>query len=251
MNIAQYHRHEIFGTHNVRDLGGYETEEGRVTKSERFIRSDSLHRIQKEGIDYLIRRNLATVIDLRTKTELIDEPNPLSRVRGIKFLNLPLLDNLAPNFLGTLEIEQPSDDPLLLFYLSALHKRQFAIREIFSAMSEAAPGLILFNCTAGKDRTGIISALLLGLVKVPKIDIIRNYADSELLITELVDEFLERSRQRGGDTNSYAQMLRCPPETMATALESIVKKYSNIYTYLKHVGLSEVDLKKLSDRLVG
>ena len=69
--------------------------------------------------------------------------------------------------------------------------------ERFLEIFNADPGLILFNCTAGKDRTGIIAALLLGLVKVPVAEIIKNYTDSELFITELVEQFLEKSRLRG------------------------------------------------------
>ena len=250
MVTTQYPVYKILGTHNVRDLGGYRTKGGKITKTEQFIRSDSLHRIGDKGISFLVKKNLTTVIDLRTRNEIEKEPNPFSYIGGVKFLNIPLLDNLAPTFLGTSKIGKISNDPLLSFYLSALHERQIAIRNIFSAISEADPGLILFNCTAGKDRTGIISALLLGLVEVPLVDIIKNYTDSELFISELVEEFLERSRQRGGNTESYARMLRCPAETMASALASISVSHKNIYTYLTTIGLSQEQLFKVSHRLV-
>ena len=250
MVTTQYPVYRILGTHNVRDLGGYRTKGGKITKTERFIRSDSLHRIGAEGINFLLEKNLTTVIDLRTSNEIEKEPNPFSDIGGVTFLNIPLLENLAPDFLGTSKIGKISNDPLLSFYLSALHERQSAIRNIFSAISESSPGLILFNCTAGKDRTGIISALLLGLVDVPSVDIIKNYTDSELFISELVEEFLERSRQRGGDTESYARMLRCPGKTMASALDSICGSHQDIRTYLTTIGLSEEQLLKVSHRLV-
>ena len=250
MVATQYPVYRILGTHNVRDLGGYRTKGGKITKTERFIRSDSLHRIGAEGINFLVRKNLSTVIDLRTSNEIEKEPNPFSDIGGVKYLNIPLLENLAPAFLGTSKIREISNDPLLSFYLSALHERQSAIRNIFSAMSEADQGLILINCTAGKDRTGIISALLLGLVDVPSVDIIKNYTDSELFISGLVEEFLERSRQRGGDVESYAQMLKCPGETMANALNSICISDQDIHTYLMKIGLSREQLLKVSHRLV-
>ena len=250
MVTTQYPVYRILGTHNVRDLGGYRTKGGKITKTERFIRSDSLHRIGAEGINFLLEKNLTTVIDLRTSNEIEKEPNPFSDIGGVTYLNIPLLENLAPAFLGTSKIGKISNDPLLSFYLSALHERQSAITNIFSAISESNPGLILFNCTAGKDRTGIISALLLGLVDVPSVDIIKNYTDSELFISELVEEFLERSRQRGGDTESYARMLRCPGKTMASALDSIYVSHQDIRTYLTTIGLSEEQLLKVSHRLV-
>ena len=250
MVTTQYPVYKILGTHNVRDLGGYRTKSGKITKTERFIRSDSLHRIGAEGINFLLKKNLTTVIDLRTSNEIEKEPNPFSDIGGVTFLNIPLLENLAPAFLGTSKIGKISNDPLLSFYLSALHERQSAVKNIFSAISEASPGLILFNCTAGKDRTGLISALLLGLVDVPSVEIIKNYTDSELYISELVEEFLERSRQRGEDTESYAQMLRCPGETMASALDSIYVSHQDIHTYLKTIGLSEEQLLNVSQRFV-
>ena len=243
-------KYDIIGAHNVRDLGGYKTKDGKVTQIGKFVRSDSLHRIHESGIRSLLKKNLTTVIDLRTKKELQEEPNLLAELRGVNFLNFPLLENLSPIFLGAVTLSSASDDPLLAFYLSALHERKAAIKEIFLAMSEAAPGLILFNCTAGKDRTGIISALLLSLVNVSSADIIKNYTESELAITELVDEFLEKSRLQGGDTSSYSRMLKCSAETMESALSSIVEGYGDTYNYLKNAGLKDENLIKISERML-
>ena len=58
MVTTQYPVYRILGTHNVRDLGGYRTKGGKITKTERFIRSDSLHRIGAEGIKFLLEKNL-------------------------------------------------------------------------------------------------------------------------------------------------------------------------------------------------
>ena len=70
MVTTQYPVYRILGTHNVRDLGGYRTKGGKITKTERFIRSDSLHRIGAKGINFLLEKNLTTVIDLRTSDEI-------------------------------------------------------------------------------------------------------------------------------------------------------------------------------------
>ena len=78
------------------DLGGYKTENNKVTKTGQFVRSDSLHRIHKKGIISLVQKNLLTVIDLRTKKEVQEEPNLLAELHGVNFLNLPLLEELSP-----------------------------------------------------------------------------------------------------------------------------------------------------------
>ena len=95
-----YKKYEIISAHNVRDLGGYKIENNKVTKSGRFVQSDSLHRIHKTGIISLVEKNLSTLIDLRTTKEVQEEPNLLAELHGVNFLNLPLLEELSPKFLG-------------------------------------------------------------------------------------------------------------------------------------------------------
>ena len=97
--MSTYKKYEITGAYNVRDLGGYKTENNQVTKTGRFVRSDSLHRIHQTGIVSLVEKNLSTVIDLRTKKEVQEEPNLLAELHGVNFLNLPLLEELSPKFL--------------------------------------------------------------------------------------------------------------------------------------------------------
>ncbi len=111
-------------------------------------------------------------------------------------------------------------------------------------------GAVLFNCTAGKDRTGIIAALLLGLADVPHDQIVEDYTLTADLITDLVAEFLELSRARGGDTESYAKLLQSPGPTMASTLAQIQAKYGSISEYLKAIGLPLSDVEKLRSRLL-
>ena len=100
--MAASQKYEIIGAHNVRDLGGYKTRDGKVYKIGEFICGDSLHRIHKSGIKSLIEKNLTTVIDLRTKKVLEEKPNLFwLNVQDVNFLNFPLLEDLSPKSLGT------------------------------------------------------------------------------------------------------------------------------------------------------
>ncbi|MFC4668111.1 tyrosine-protein phosphatase [Seohaeicola nanhaiensis] len=239
----------ITGAHNVRDLGGYRTAGGLILPWRRFLRADSLHRLEPGEDRRLLDEGLTTVIDLRTPTELAEAPNPFANRTDVDFHNLPLFDDLAPASLG--QAEATSDDPLLDFYIAALHQRRAAIRNILGTMSEAREGAILFNCTAGKDRTGIVAALLLGLAGVGREDIIADYALSADLISKLVAEFLELSRQRGGDTVAYARMLRSPAQTMEQALASIEQEHGTLDAYLAGAGLTTAQIDSLRARLTG
>ncbi len=239
----------IPGTYNIRDLGGYPTQAGSRVRWRRFLRADSLHRMDPSGIDRLLREGLATVVDLRSRSEIAEAPNPLRHNAQVAFHNVPLFEDLAPAALG--QSETPSDDPLLEFYLTALHTRSGAIRDILGLMAEARDGTILFNCTAGKDRTGIVAALLLGVAGVSRPDIVSDYVLTDDLIPDLVAEFLDLSRQRGGDVAAYARMLRSPAATISAALDSIEAAFGDIPGYLGSTGLSRDQITALKTRLTG
>jgi protein-tyrosine phosphatase len=239
----------IPGSHNIRDLGGYRTGDGACVQWHRFLRADSLHRLDPAGVDRLLGEGLGTVIDLRTPSEVEEAPNPLRHNPRVAFHNLPLFESLAPAALG--QAQSRGDDPLLEFYLTALHSRHGAIRDILALMSETPSGAVLFNCTAGKDRTGIVAALLLGVAGVSRRDIIADYVLTGELIPDLVAEFLDLSRRRGGDVESYARMLRSPAGTMSAALDSIDATYGGFRGYLAFAGLNDTQIAALKARLIG
>ena len=116
-------------------------------------------------------------------------------------------------------------------------------------MAEVREGAVLFNCTAGKDRTGVIAALLLGIAGVERQDIVADYALTAQMIPALVEEFLEISRAAGGDTRSYARLLESPAPTIAATLDHIGESYGSVPAYLRHIGLSDAELKRLHQRL--
>jgi len=103
---------------------------------------------------------------------------------------------------------------------------------------------VLFHCTAGKDRTGLISALLLGLVDVEEDEIVSDYAQTKPLIADLVLEFLELARQNGTDLDSYRPLLECQPETMRKVVYHIRDQYKSVPDFLNEIGLAP-DLKSL------
>ena len=247
--MTQSKRHlRLPGAHNIRDLGGYRAAGGRMTPWRRFLRADSPHRLAVAEQGLLREEGLATVIDLRTVDELAAGPNPFAAVEGLGFHNLPLFDDLSPVLMAREEARP--EDPLLHFYLTALDQRGSAIRDILRTIAGADRGAVMFHCTAGKDRTGIIAALLLGLAEVPAEEIVADYAMTEDLITDLVAEFLELSRQRGGDVVAYARLLRAPAETMQKTLAHIEARYGSVSGYLDTIGLAPGDRSALRDRLL-
>ena len=236
------------GAYNIRDLSGYKSASGGTIPWRRFLRSDSLHRLEKGETHRLHGVGLNKVIDLRTPAEISEKPNSFSNFAEVEFLNLPLFDDLSPSALS--KTRRPGDDPLLSFYMAALDTRGSAIRSILSEIAAVERGAVLFNCTAGKDRTGIIAALLLGLADVSQDQIVADYALTAELIPDLVTEFLALSRARGGDTESYARLLRSPAATMARTLEKIETRHGSIPGYLKSIGMPAPEIDLLRAKLL-
>jgi len=233
----------LSGAYNFRDLGGYRTRSGALTKWRRILRADSPHRLSKQDIARLLDEGLGTVVDLRSANEVAAAPNPFLTHGQVTYLNVSLFDHLAPADMRR-GSSGPTNDPLLDFYVSTLAKRQPAIRDVLGAIARAQEGTVLFHCTAGKDRTGLISALLLGLVDVEEDEIVSDYAQTKPLIADLVLEFLELARQNGTDLDSYRPLLECQPETMRKVVYHIRDQYKSVPDFLNEIGLAP-DLKSL------
>ena len=235
------------GAHNVRDLGGYPTQDGTRTAWRQFLRADSLHRLPAAEVARLHEAGLRTVIDLRTTDELRSAPNPFAAFADVHYLNLPLFDDLSPQAMA--RPQSPEAHPLLNFYIDAIETRGSAIREILSEMADAAAGAVLFNCTAGKDRTGILAALLLSLAGVPRREIIADYAATEGFIPDLKREFLDLAARNGTDVARYARLLESPAPTMEATLDRLARRHGSVEGYLADIGLSPAELGRLRDRL--
>ena len=242
-------RLELPGVQNVRDLGGYQARNGLVTRWRRLLRGDGLHRLTPEGMELLNSEGLTSVIDLRSQAELEEEPNPYVDQGPVGFYHKPIYDDLAPALLATGQ-GADDDDPLVHFYLSALIDRAEAMRDILATIASAPKGAILFHCTAGKDRTGLVAALLLETAGVDRQTILADYSLTREFIADLVKELLERTRKSGGDAERHAQFLACAPLTMATTLEQIDRRHGSVSAYLTDIGLELGDLSALRDRLL-
>jgi len=165
---------ELKGAYNVRDLGGLRTKDGRRTRYGVIYRGDSLDGITPDDAAILFGKlGIGTIIDLRTKaeTELSGLVFPVPRHR---------FSVLAEGRLGTEPF--PSDDPaeLAKVYLSNIDGGRAAVKGTFEiiAVNLQAGVATLFHCAAGRDRTGIIAALLLGAVGVTDGQIAQDYVQS-------------------------------------------------------------------------
>jgi protein-tyrosine phosphatase len=152
--------------YNTRDLGGLLTVDGGQTRWQAIIRSDTLGRLTPQGRQALLDSGVRTIIDLRAPKEAQEELSaftlPSLQTNEPTYLNLPLkkyyphVSELINKAASRAEV-----------YCIILDYYPDAVAEVLRAIANARSGGVVIHCHAGKDRTGIVSALLLSLVGVP------------------------------------------------------------------------------------
>ena len=148
------------GANNVRDLGGYATGNGRATRFGRLFRADALSSLTDRDVSTILERRIRTIIDLRDPEEVAAGPNHQAVLEAAEYHNIPLLSGLAR---GAIKSPPPS---LGDFYVLGARYCTEQFRDVFTIIAAHTDGPLLFHCTAGKDRTGMVAALLLDLAGV-------------------------------------------------------------------------------------
>lgn len=235
-----YTRLPLKNTFNTRDLGGYPLEEG-TTKWKTILRSDDLSHLDKGDIKQLHHYGVRTIIDLRSEGELEQLAYP--DVSPISYVHIPLVQQLNPK-----DFNVDPQSPVLKqfelkdFYTQCIDSCKEEVKQVLETIAESEGG-VLFHCTAGKDRTGIISALLLGLVGASRSDIIANYQTTHTYIR--VNPRFQIKRETG-----LEKMLHSTPESIEHMLKHIEEKYVTIEDYLLEINISPKHLKVIKEKMV-
>ena len=231
-NIIEYPRQlPIEGTHNFRDVGGYSTDDGGVTRWRTLFRSDSLHALTDAGLKAVEDLGLATAIDLRYERELDYLPSVLAGHPRIAYRNRPIGPAAAP-------FGEPATtyDELNVYFLD---RCQPFVATILGDLADARAYPALLSCHAGRDRTGLIVALLLSLAGVPREHVVADYALSGIREARLLAEYRELGTPDGLDALTVAAFLECRPETMELTLDHLDRRYGGAEGYVREIGLSD------------
>jgi len=234
------------GCLNARDLGGYETSDGRETRWGTVVRSDNPAALTEAGRAALAGYGVRAIVDLRLPAELADHPNPFAEPgdHGIAYTNVSFIDPAAapPDAVTTL-----AED-----YLQMLDRFRPGVAEVMSAVARAPDGAVVIHCAAGKDRTGLISALLLGLADVPAATIAADYAMTAELLRPRDQAWLERCPPEER-AEREAMLARYAPtaEVMLEVLAGLDERHGGVEAYLLDAGVPRADLERLCDRLLG
>ena len=210
-----YTRLPMENAYNVRELGGYATKKGSVTIHHQFLRSENLTDITEEDKMFLIEYGLSGIIDLRSREEALIYPNPFRGNNAVKYINCPLITD------GILDLR--------------------AVK-IFHFILDNIDGCLLFHCQAGKDRTGVLAMILMGLAGVSKEDIVANYEVTHTYLKENVKLRLE---------DGLEELEFSKPQWIEKAYDHIIEHYGSFKVYLMAVGLTKKEIKKIKGKLAG
>ena len=230
------------GCRNFRDLGGYDTHDG-FTLPGVIYRSDSLHRLTDEDLDHVGDLGISTVIDLRTPEEAA--PAPARMPAGAVFLSIPTIDSTmnAP-------MTRPELDTIVDGYETVLRESMSQQAAALAAIADA-DGAVVFCCTAGKDRTGLLAALALGLVGVDDDVIAADYALSADVIDHIKAQIVAEDPERAARwTTAAPDVMSATVDTMVTVLGRLRSRWGGFAGYAAAAGLEADTIDRLRTKLV-
>jgi len=218
---------------NTRDLGGYVTKDGKTTQYGRFIRSDAPMYLTEAGKAEFLQMNIKTIIDFRTEEIATRYPSVFKDDPRFHTFSYPITE-------GSLAHTLKGEDPSITYMNMLSHFDTF--KNIMLAMINADGG-VFYNCSAGKDRTGIVTFLLLDLIGVDRKEILEDYVVSEQFINDRIPLV---QAQHPSFPSSMGSSKR---EFLLHFIELFNKEYGTARKYLLKAGLTVKQLQILKGKL--
>jgi protein-tyrosine phosphatase len=226
---------ELEGVFNLRDVGGYPAAAGRTTRWRALLRSDALHRLHPAGGAVLAGLGLRTVLDLRTEAEAEIAPSALDGLADRRTHISLLTGDLA-----ALPLE------LDAVYRYMIDECGDTIGQAVKVLSEGGAMPALVHCSAGKDRTGIVIALILAVLGVPDEVIAADYELSgSYLDSEHTPAIAQLQVSTGLGADLTRPMLSSPAPLILNVLSWVRAASGSVDGYLHDRGLSDADLDRL------
>ncbi|MEU9321072.1 tyrosine-protein phosphatase [Streptomyces sp. NPDC048295] len=238
-------RHIAFdGLHNFRDLGGYRSVDGRTVAWQTLYRADSLGKLRGADWERFLALGVRTVIDLRYPWE-IETKGRVPEAERFHYVNL----SIEHQPYDQAEID-PDIDPwryLADRFAEVTEDGAEEIRQVLEQIA-GAPGPVVFHCTSGKDRTGLIGAFVLTLLGVDRRDVLADFALTELATARLLADWHTANPGRVMTWPGYG---RAPERIMELVLTGLESRYGSVHGYLKdRVELTDDTVDRLRSRLL-
>lgn len=261
----------VDGLYNFRDTGGLPLTSGGSSRSGVLFRSDALAALTEKGTADLAATPIGVVVDLRTPQERATAPDRLPTTRPFQEVDISILEGamagMTQDLLGGDGAPAPSPQQISAalsalpalgdMYVGMLQHGADAFAQIVrlvAASRDDAPTAVLVHCTAGKDRTGVATALLLDAAGVERLAVVADYASSEgNLAGPWADGMLQMVSSLGLPLTPGVRTLvtGTPPAAIEQALTWVDAGFGDAAGYLASGGLTSAELEALRSRLAG
>ncbi|GAA5025955.1 tyrosine-protein phosphatase [Microbacterium fluvii] len=256
----------IEGLHNFRDTGGTPLTGGGATRTGVLYRSDALNALTADGLAQFAESPIGVIVDFRTPTERAMAPDLLPYARPFEVVELSILEGAMSTMAQDLMRAGGADPSLVAqamamlptlgeLYIGMLQHGAAAFAEVarlVAASTDDAPTAVLVHCTAGKDRTGVATALLLDAVGADRAAVVADYASSaENLAGVWADGMLATLERMGAPlTPALVELVTgTPAAAIEHALGWVDAEHGGSAGYLRSGGLTDAELASLRGRL--
>lgn len=228
------------GLHNFRDLGGLPTRDGRRTVRGVLYRGDAPEPDLAHGVARLRALGVRTVVDLREPHERAERPNPLAADADVAYHEVDLIAGLRDGW-----SELAAERPLGALYVRALERAGPAFVRAVDALV-TGEGARVVHCSAGKDRAGMVAALVLDAVGVPRSIVVRDYVVTARYAAPIFERLRARARKRG-DVAALERLLSSDAVDIEAFLGALHEVHGGAEAYLTRHGLEADRLRWLRE----
>ncbi|MCE2853728.1 MAG: tyrosine-protein phosphatase [Roseiflexaceae bacterium] len=223
---------ELAGIYNMRDLGGLRCMDGRETRYGIFVRGDSPHQLTAASLTWLHQYGITEVLDLRSTHERRQLHSPFEQHADFHYTHIPL----RVHGLRAYDLRQLTE--LERYYLTMLETDQVQFATLFRLLATHPAGLF-FHCRIGKDRTGLVAAMILAMVGVAYDDIVADYTLTTPRITPLVARY-QAERPFYISQQLYEDLFVAHARVMQRVLNELTVRYGGAAGYCQAIGVPEV-----------
>lgn len=218
---------------NTRELGGFRTSDGRITKNGVFWRSDVPVKPDENDVKKLLANDIINIIDMRTEAETLRKPDMLSHIAGFIYHHFPITE-------GSGVPESLEAVPMSYMSIATADSMPAVLKTI----SEADKG-VLFHCSAGKDRTGVVAAIILMACGVDRETIVNDYVLSREYNKKNLAAFL--SEHPEVDRN----IVLANEKSMNGFIDLFTERFGSVENYFTQIGLSPKHTDMIRKKLIG
>lgn len=249
------------GLRNVRDVGGRRTTDGRRVRRGLVLRSELLGGADapemcgvydEAGRERFLALGLRTVLDLRTPDEEAEVPSQWVRATGAELVRVPVAEGgrLIEGILSG-AVPATTAEQFGTFYTRMFRRRAAAFGAALTVLADPSRLPAVVHCSAGKDRTGALVALLLSVLGVPRDAVVEDYAYTGIARPDRVQHYAREIVAAGRDVEEVRIFFEAPAVTMRVALDHLDAEYGSVESYLTDAGgIAPAVLHRLRDTLL-